>query len=141
MAPLAQVKAQGLVIGGWRGRNHLFFEQASQRRARGLSRLHQLRDLLIGLLIILSQDVTITDGLEVDAGVVRGDDGQGTLDARVQRPPKSLAHLATQRSQAAPKGATRLDPLNLQGLADGTSCALQRVMLPSLGLERRLHYD
>ena len=58
----------------------------------------------------------------------------------MQRPSKSLTHLATQRSQAAPKGATRPDPLNLQGLADGMSYALQRVMLPGLDLERRLHY-
>ena len=126
-------------IDGRRGRNHLFFEQATQRRTGGLSRLHQLRDLLIGLLVILSQDVAVTDGLKVDAGIVRRDNGQGTLDASVQRPPLSLAHLATQRSQAAPKGATRLNPLNLQGLADGTGSALQRVVLPGLGLERRLH--
>ena len=34
-----------------------------------------------------------------------------------------------------------MDPLNLQGLTDGTGGALQRVVLPDLGLEHRLHYD
>ena len=58
----------------------------------------------------------------------------------MQRPLKSLAHLATQHSQAALKGATRLDPLNLQGLADGTGDALQRVVLPDLGIEHYPHY-
>ena len=102
---------------------------------RGLSRLHQLRDLLIGLLVILSQDVAVTDGLKVDADVVRGDDSQGTLDARVQRPPEPIADLTAQCDQAAPEGAARLDPTNLQGLAGGTGSALQRVVLPDLGIE------
>ena len=72
---------------------------------------------------------------------MRGNDSQGTLDARVQRSLESLAHLATQHSQAAPEGATRLSPLNSQGVVDGTSSGLQRVVLPDLGLERRLHCD
>ena len=63
------------------------------------------------------------------------------LDARVQRPPESLVHLAAQRDQAAPKGAARLGPLNLQGLAHGTGGILQHVVLPDLGFEHRLHYD
>ena len=74
------------------------------------SRLYQLHDLLLGLLVILSHDVTVADGLEVDAGVVRGDDGQGALDTRMQRPPEPLVDSVTQRDQAAPEGATRLDP-------------------------------
>ncbi|XP_066342186.1 uncharacterized protein [Miscanthus floridulus] len=62
-------------IDGRRRRNHLLFEQPGQRHARGLSRLHQLHHLLLGLLIVLCHDVTVTDGLEVDIGIVRGDDG------------------------------------------------------------------
>ena len=59
----------------------------------------------------------------------------------MQCPLESLAHLAAQRDQVAPKGAARLDPLNLQGLAGGMGNALQRVVLPDVGIEHRLHYD
>ena len=41
---------------------------------------------------------------------MRGDDGQGVLDARMQRPPEPLVDSAAQRDQAAPEGAARLDP-------------------------------
>ena len=70
---------------------------------------------------------------------MRGNDSQGMLDARVQRSSESLAHLATQRSQAALEGATRLSPLNSQGLADGTGSGLQRIVLHNLSIERCLH--
>ena len=59
----------------------------------------------------------------------------------MQRPLEPLVDSAAQHDQAAPKGAARLDPLNLQGLADGTGGILQRIVLPDLGLEHRLHYD
>ena len=48
---------------------------------------------------------------------------------------------AAQRDQAAPEGATRLDPPDHQGLTGGTGGALQNVVLPNLSLEHRLHYD
>ena len=93
-------------IGGWRRRDNLLFKQPSQHRAGTLRHLHQLRHRLISLLVIIEQDVAIADGLEVNADVVRGDDGQCALDARMQRPSESLAHLAAQRNQAAPERAS-----------------------------------
>ena len=75
-----------------------------QRCAKRLHRLHQLRDLCVGLLVIFRQNLAVADSLEVD-GVVRGDDGQGALDTHVQRPPEPLVDTAAQRNQAAPKGA------------------------------------
>jgi len=103
MAPFGP--GQSSRIGGWRGRDHLFFKQTGQRCARCLGRLQQLHDLRIRLLVIFWQHVAVADSLEVD-GVVRGDDGQGALDTRVQRPSESLADVAAQRNQAAPKGAS-----------------------------------
>ena len=72
---------------------------------------------------------------------MRGDDGQGALDARMQRPLEPLVDSAAQRDQAALEGATRLDPPDLQGLAGGTDGALQRVVLLDLSLEHRLHFN
>ena len=60
----------------------------------------------VSLLVIVGQDVAIADGLEVNAYVVRGDDGQRALDARMQRSSEPLAHLTAQCNQTAPNGAT-----------------------------------
>ena len=49
--------------------------------------------------------------------------------------------LAAQRGQAALEGAARIDPPDLQGLTGGTDDALQRVVLPDLTLEHRLHFN
>ena len=97
MTPSLRTNSWVASVGGRRGRNHLLFEQTGQRRARGLGLLLQLHDLLIDLLVILSHSVTVTDGREVDGGVVRGDDGQGALEARMQGPPKPLADSVAQR--------------------------------------------
>jgi len=59
----------------------------------------------------------------------------------MQRPPKLLVDSAAQRNQAATKGATRLDPSDLQGLTGGTGGTLQHVVLLDLSLEHCLHYD
>jgi len=103
MAPFGP--GQSSKIGGRRRRDHLFFEQLGQRSARRLGRLQQPHDLCISLLVIFWQHIAVADSLEVD-GVVRGDDGQGALDTRVQRPSESLADVAAQRDQTAPKGAS-----------------------------------
>ena len=49
-------------------------KEADAEVARLMEAAEVLGDLLISLLVIIRQDVTVADGLEVD-GVVRGDDG------------------------------------------------------------------
>ena len=47
----------------------------------------------------------LANGLKVNTNVVRGDDGQCALDARMQRSSEPLTHLTAQSNQTAPKGA------------------------------------
>ena len=89
------------VIGRRQGRDHLLFKQRCQRGARAFRRFQQLRHHLVGLIVIIGQDIAIVDG----TNIVRGDDGQCALDACMQRSSELLTHLTAQRNQTAPKGA------------------------------------
>lgn len=104
MGTRAQIASR--VMGDILGRGYLLFKQCRQRRARGLDGHSKLRHFYTGLLVVVINNIAVADGLEVKASVVRGDDGQRTLDTGVESLPKPAMHLAIQGGQAALDRAT-----------------------------------
>lgn len=134
-------KAQLCLQVTWWG-DDLLFEARGENGTRGLGSLNKPQQLFLGggsggcvILVILLFHEPTAHGLQVDADEVGGKDGERSLHAVMKSAVDLVAHTVVEGSQATPKRATRIAPLDFESLAEATHGGLQSHVVVDLRVQ------